>query len=107
MGRRRLGRRSWRCNLHSELRRGVSRFSLLTLISRSRFRGSNPWIEERSWLIAPVATRTLRHWSYLILRWRPTPRHDVRECLLEKIDGREAKGPRALFRIGESGLEDV
>ncbi|HEX9196703.1 MAG TPA: hypothetical protein VF906_02815, partial [Candidatus Bathyarchaeia archaeon] len=60
-----------------------------------------------SWLIAPVATRTLRHWSYLILRLRPTPRHDVRECLLEKIDGREAKGPRALFRIGESGLEDV
>jgi hypothetical protein len=31
----------------------------------------------------------------------------VRECLLEKIDGREARGPRALFRIGENGLEDV
>jgi RecA/RadA recombinase len=60
-----------------------------------------------SWLIAPVATRTLRHWSYLILRLRPTPRHDVRECLLEKIDGREVRGPRSLFRIGESGLEDV
>src|SRR6266571_3760635 len=60
-----------------------------------------------SWLIAPVATRTLRHWSYLILRLRPTPRHDVRECLLEKIDGREARGPRTLFRIGETGLEDV
>jgi RecA/RadA recombinase len=60
-----------------------------------------------SWLIAPVATRTLRHWSYLILRLRPTPRHDVRECLVEKIDGRESRGPRALFRIGESGIEDV
>jgi RecA/RadA recombinase len=60
-----------------------------------------------SWLIAPVATRTLKHWSYLILRLRPTQRHDVRECLLEKIDGREIRGPRSLFRIGESGLEDV
>src|SRR2546427_542613 len=64
-------------------------------------------LDRGSWLIAPVATRTLRHWSYLILRLRPTPRHDVRECLLEKIDGREARGQRALFRIGESGLEDV
>jgi DNA repair protein RadB len=60
-----------------------------------------------SWLIAPVATRTLRHWSYLILRLRSTARRDVRECLLEKIDGRETRGPRALFRIGETGLEDV
>src|SRR6266568_3234007 len=48
-----------------------------------------------SWLIAPVATRTLRHWSYLILRLRPTPRHEVRESLLEKIDGRDVRGPRA------------
>jgi hypothetical protein len=31
----------------------------------------------------------------------------VRECLVEKIDGRESRGPRALFRIGESGIEDV
>jgi hypothetical protein len=31
----------------------------------------------------------------------------VRECLLEKIDGRETGGPRALFRIGEAGIEDV
>ena len=59
------------------------------------------------WLIAPVAMRTLRHWSFLILRLKPTPRQDVRECLLEKIDGREAKGPRAIFRIGETGLSDV
>src|SRR6267143_4702024 len=60
-----------------------------------------------SWLITPVATRTLRHWSYLILRLRPTPSQDVREALLEKMDGREVRGPRALFRIGETGLEDV
>jgi RecA/RadA recombinase len=59
------------------------------------------------WVIAPVATRSLKHWSYLILRLRPTPRHDVRECLLEKLDGKEVRGPRALFRIGERGLEDL
>jgi DNA repair protein RadB len=60
-----------------------------------------------TWVIAPVAMRTLRHWSFLILRLRPTPRQDVRECLLEKIDGREVKGPRTIFRIGDSGLSDV
>ena len=60
-----------------------------------------------SWLIAPVATRTLRHWSHIILRLRPTPRQDVREAFLEKIDGKDVRGPRALFRIGESGLVDV
>jgi DNA repair protein RadB len=60
-----------------------------------------------TWVIAPVAMRTLRHWSFLILRLRPTPRQDARECLLEKIDGREVKGPRTIFRIGENGLSDV
>jgi len=59
------------------------------------------------WLIAPVATRTLRHWSFVIVRLRATPRSDVKECLLEKMDGRDARGPRVLFRIGENGLEDV
>jgi RecA/RadA recombinase len=60
-----------------------------------------------TWLIAPVATRTLRHWSHLIFRLRPTPRRDVRECLVEKLDGRDVRGARALFRIGEAGLDDV
>ncbi len=59
------------------------------------------------WIIAPVATRTLRHWSSLILRLRLTPRQDVREALLEKIDGREVRGARTAFRIGEHGLEDL
>src|SRR5437667_64269 len=31
----------------------------------------------------------------------------IRECLLEKMDGREVTGPRALFRIGDAGIEDV
>lgn len=60
-----------------------------------------------NWLIAPVATRSLRHWSSTILRLRQTPRRDVRECLLEKINGREVTGPRTLFKIGEAGIENV
>ena len=60
-----------------------------------------------TWVIAPVAMRTLRHWSFMILRLRPMPRQDARECLLEKLDGREMKGPRTIVRIGENGLSDV
>ncbi len=59
------------------------------------------------WSVGPVATRTLEHWSGTILRLNHTPRRDVRECVLEKLDGREVAGPRALFRITESGVEDV
>ncbi len=59
------------------------------------------------WSVEPVATRTLEHWSRTILRLRQTPRQDVRECVLEKLDGREVSGPRVLFRITESGIEDV
>lgn len=60
-----------------------------------------------TWTIAPVAMRTLRHWSFLIVRLRPMPRQDSREGLLEKIDGRDVKGPRGIFRIGQNGLSDV
>jgi len=59
----------------------------------------------RQWMIEPVATRTLLHWSDLILRLRHTARSDVRECIVEKIDGREVNGPRTLFRIGDEGIE--
>ncbi len=59
------------------------------------------------WTIEPVATRALRHWSRLILRLRHGLRSEVRECVLEKIDGREVAGPRSLFRITESGIEDA
>ena len=61
----------------------------------------------REWLVEPVATRTLRHWSSLILRLRQTPRREVRECILEKLDGQEVRGGRCLFRIGEEGIVDV
>src|SRR5437879_10167612 len=40
-----------------------------------------------SWIIADVAKRTLRDWSYLIVRLRATPRSGVRECLVAKIEG--------------------
>lgn len=61
----------------------------------------------REWLVEPVATRTLRHWSSLIMRLRQTPRVDVRECTLEKLGGSEVTARGCLFRIGEEGIEDV
>ena len=59
------------------------------------------------WLVEPVATRTLKHWSDLILRLRQTPKMDVRDCVLEKKNGVEVSGAHSLFRIGEDGIEDV
>src|SRR2546425_29233 len=59
------------------------------------------------WSVEPVATRALEHWSETILRLRRTVRVEVREALLEKMDGRETVGPRALFRVTETGIEDA
>jgi RecA/RadA recombinase len=59
------------------------------------------------WLVEPVAERTLRHWSDLILRLNQTPRSDVRDCFLEKRNGLEASGSHCLFKITESGIEDA
>ena len=59
------------------------------------------------WLVEPVATRTLKHWSDLILRLRQTPKTDVRDCILEKKNGVEVSGSHSLFRIGEDGIEEV
>jgi RecA/RadA recombinase len=81
----------------------ASRFDLIVLLTGQVH--SHP--SRGTWLIAPVATRTLRHWSSVILRLRATPRFDVKECVLEKIDGRDTRGPQTLFRIGENGLEGV
>lgn len=61
----------------------------------------------RQWLMEPVATRTLKHWSDNILGLRLTARSNVRECVLEKSEGRETGGERTLFRIGEDGMEDL
>lgn len=59
------------------------------------------------WLVEPVATRTLRHWSDSILRLRKTARADVRDCFLEKKDGADLSGVHAPFRITEQGIEDA
>jgi DNA repair protein RadB len=59
------------------------------------------------WLVEPVATRTLKHWSDLILRLRQTPKTDVRDCILEKKNGVEVSDSHSLFRIGEDGIEDI
>src|SRR5215472_6875957 len=59
------------------------------------------------WLVEPVATRTLRHWSDVILRLRKTARQDVRDCVLEKRSGSDVSGVHCPFRITENGIEDV
>lgn len=59
------------------------------------------------WLVEPVATRTLRHWADLILRLSQTPRPGVRDCILEKKNGKESSRGHSLFRITESGVEDA
>lgn len=79
------------------------RFQLVTILTGEVHSQPGP-VE---WSVEPVATRTLEHWSQTILRLQHTPRKDVRECLLEKLDGREVNGPHTLFRITESGVEDV
>jgi DNA repair protein RadB len=59
------------------------------------------------WSVGPVAARTLEHWSQTILRLAMTPRREVRECTLEKLDGRNRGGSRVLFRITGNGIEDA
>ena len=59
------------------------------------------------WLVEPVAERTLRHWSDLILRLNPTPKSSVKDCFLEKRNGLEVSGSHCLFKITESGIEDA
>jgi RecA/RadA recombinase len=61
----------------------------------------------REWLVEPVAERTLRHWSDLILRLNETPRSSVRDCFLEKRSGLEVSGNHCSFKITDSGIEDA
>jgi RecA/RadA recombinase len=58
------------------------------------------------WLVEPVAERTLRHWSNLIMRLNQTPRPGVRDCFLEKRNGLEVSGGHCPFKITERGIED-
>lgn len=59
------------------------------------------------WIVEPVATRTLQHWSDLILRLRQTPRQGVRDCALEKKPEADVTNEHCLFRITEDGVEDA
>lgn len=58
------------------------------------------------WIVEPVATRTLKHWSDLIVRLRQTPRPGIRNCALEKSNGADV-AEHCLFRISEDGIEDA
>ena len=80
-----------------------SRFALAALLTGQVH--SSP--AGRDWLVEPVAERTLRHWSELILRLVQTPRSNVRECFLEKRDGEEVSGMHSPFRILAAGIEDA
>jgi len=59
------------------------------------------------WLVEPVATRTLGHWSDLILRLTQTPRSNVRDCFLEKRNGLDVSGSHCPFKITDDGIEDA
>ncbi len=59
------------------------------------------------WLVEPVATRTLRHWSDLILRLTQTPRSNVRDCFLEKKNGLDVSGNHCPFKITDEGIEEA
>lgn len=59
------------------------------------------------WLVEPVATRTLRHWSDLILRLTQTPRPNVRDCFLEKKNGLDVPGNHCPFKITDEGIEEA
>ncbi|HEX4919489.1 MAG TPA: ATPase domain-containing protein [Candidatus Bathyarchaeia archaeon] len=59
------------------------------------------------WIVEPVATRTLRHWSDVVVRLRQTPRAGVRDCVIEKSVGTDLAGGHCLFRITDEGIEDA
>ncbi len=81
----------------------ASRFALWVLLTGQVH--SSPSGGE--WAVEPVATRTLLHWSDLILRLSQASRSSVRDCFLEKKDGREISGMHCPFKITEKGVEDA
>jgi DNA repair protein RadB len=79
------------------------RFQLVTILTGEVHSQPGPF----QWSIEPVATRSLGHWANTVARLRHTASADVRELVLEKLDGRSLQGPRTLFRITSDGIEDV
>lgn len=57
--------------------------------------------------IEPVARRTLFHFPRTIIRLRNTPRSNVKECILERINGSEVARASCLLALTETGLSDV
>jgi RecA/RadA recombinase len=55
----------------------------------------------------PVARRAIFHFPQAILRVRNTPRPNVREFRLERIEGSDVRGSSCLVALSESGLVDV
>lgn len=56
--------------------------------------------------IEPVARRAIFHFPRTILRLRSTPKPNVKDILLERIEGSDARAS-CLVKITENGLEDV
>jgi DNA repair protein RadB len=87
----------------AELNSLATRFALWILLTGQVH--SSP--SGREWLVEPVATRALRHWSDPILRLSRAPRQGVRDCFLEKKNGMDLSGSHSLFMITEKGVEDA
>ena len=105
-----LGRRKETFAYNRELNRELAylsdlsrRFPLVTILTGEVHSHPGPG----EWSVEPVATRSLERWSSTVARLRHTARADVRELVLEKLDGRTVQSPRALFRITSEGIEDV
>ncbi len=105
-----LGKRKETVAQNRELNRQLAyladlsrRFPLVTILTGEVHSQPGPG----EWIVEPVATRSLEHWSSTVARLRHTAKADVRELVLEKLDGRTVQAPRALFRITSEGLEDA
>ena len=57
--------------------------------------------------VEPVARRAIFHFPRAILRLNNTPRQSVKQIVLERIDGSDARGSSCLVALTETGLQDV
>jgi RecA/RadA recombinase len=57
--------------------------------------------------VEPVARRAIFHFPRTIIRMRSTPKPNVRELRLERVEGSDVRGSSCLVALSESGLEDV
>ena len=57
--------------------------------------------------VEPVARRAVLHFPRMILRLRNTPRANVKEFSVERIEGSDLRAASSLVALKEGGLEDV